>query len=406
MNKKILFFWIFILSFILLFNIISVCALGVTPARNTLDFEPGLKKDLSFSIINSEHKDMNIIIYAEGELAKSIILQGDSSFKMSASEESREIKYSLKIPNELRPGVRIGEIVILETPVKTSNDQNYIGATVAVVTQIYVYVPYPGKYAEAELNVVNAEQGGEAVFVIPIVNRGDLGLENIRVNIDIYNKLNEKITTINSETISIISGEKKDIVVKWKADSPVGTYRAVATVIYDGETISLEKQFNIGTADLDLQEITVNDFSLGQIAKMEMLVENKWSEPITGAYAQTNIFNAKGEVMVDFKSATQDFSPLSKEVLTSYWDTGGVGEGTYEASVYLRYGEKSSQKDLQLKVSEDNLEIIGLGYVISSGRSSSSDGNSGLIFILIVVVVVLILVNLLWFLVLRKKPKK
>jgi len=31
-----------------------------------------------------------------------------------------------------------------------------------------------------------------------------------------------------------------------------------------------------------------------------MLVENKWSEPIKGAYAQTNIFDKSGKLMVDF----------------------------------------------------------------------------------------------------------
>ncbi|MCK5449669.1 hypothetical protein KAI32_02290 [Candidatus Pacearchaeota archaeon] len=395
MNKSLIIFAL------LVFLIGSVSALGVTPARTTIDFEPGLKRTVSFSVVNSESKDMSLIISPQGELNSSISLK-ENSVTMSSDEQSKQLSYDITLPNELSPGLHIAEVVILQLPEKSATSEAYVGAALAVVTQLYVHVPYPGKYAEADLNIVNAEQGEDVVFIIPIANRGEFDLVSVKANIDIYNKLNEKVTSFNTATISVGSKERKELVSKWKADAPVGTYRAVVTLTYDGETINLEKQFNIGKEELELQQLEVNDFSLGDIAKMEMLVENKWSEQISGAYSQMQIYNEEEELVADFSSANYDIPALSKKLIVSYWDTAGVKPETYEAKVFLKYADISSQKNLQLKVSENKIEVIGLGYVVSS---EGSEGDDNLVFILIVGIVVLILINLLWFLLLRKKLK-
>lgn len=400
MDKKLL----IILALVSLLILPSVVALGITPARTTIDFSPGLQKEVSVSIINSENKDMSLVIYVQGELNQSILLS-ENSFEMSASEKSRQFNFIISLPDSLPPGLRTAEVVVLNLPKSSGTSEAFIGAAVGVITQVYVHVPYPGKYAEAALNIINAEVDGEAIFVIPVINRGDLDLVSVKANVDIYNKLNEKVGSFNTDEISILSGERKEIVYKWKADVPIGIYRAVVTLIYDTETIQLEKQFNVGSADLDLQQIEIRDFSLGEIAKFEMLVENKWSEPIIGVYSQTNVFNEEGKIMADFKSPTYNIDPLTKIVMTSYWDTGGVSKGIYDASVYLKYGEKSSQKDMKLEISDNEINVIGLGYVISE-KTKSKSGNSSLVTILIVAIVVLVMINLLWFLFLRRKLKR
>ena len=138
-----------------------------------------------------------------------------------------------------------------------------------------------------------------------------------------------------------------------------------------------------------------------------MLVNNEWSESIVGAYAQMFVYNDKGEVMADFKSATYDIAPLTKVLMVAFWDTDGVKTGTYDASVFLKYGEQSSQQDLKLEVSESNINVIGLGYVISE-RGGNSEGlfSNSLMVVLVVVIGLLVLINIVWFLVLRKKLKK
>ena len=97
------------------------------------------------------------------------------------------------------------------------------------------------------------------------------------------------------------------------------------------------------------------------------------------------------------------FNALSKKALVSYWDTAGVKAGTYDALVVLKYADQSTENDLQFKVSENSLEVIGLGYVISSGGGG---GSNTLMIILIVGIGVLILINLLWFFLFRRRLKR
>jgi hypothetical protein len=188
---------------------------------------------------------------------------------------------------------------------------------------------------------------------------------------------------------------------KWKADVPIGDYLAKASLIYDEGTLNFEETFSVGNEDLELKEISVRGFTLGEIAKLEMLVENKWSEPISDAHVETKIMNDRGDIVSSFESATYDVEPLSKKVFVSYWDTAGVRVGTYETEVAVVYGEKSSVKALQFDVEEDKLTVIGLGYVISA----EGDDSNTLMFVLIGVIILLVLVNLLWFFMFRKRFK-
>jgi hypothetical protein len=382
----------------------GVEALGISPGRTTIGFEPGLQRSVSFSVINSESKSIDVVIAVQGEL-KDYVNVGTTSFSMTPGEGSRQVSYELNLPSTMEPGVHTAEVVVLQLPNDVGTSEAFVGAALAVVTQVHIYVPYPGKYANAELMIINADKEGEVKFVIPVVSAGEFDLVSVKANIDVYNKLNEKVDSFNTQEISVASGTKKDIVHSWNAGVPVGDYRAVATLIYDGETKMLEGEFSVGNQELDLQQIEVNDFSLGDIAKMEMLVENKWSENIQGAYAQTNIYNDRGELMADFRSAEYEIPALSKRVMTSYWDTAGVKKGTYDTKVFLKYAGQSVETGLQLKVKENSIEIIGLGYVISSDSSGSSGGGNGLIILLGIGILVLILINLLWFFLLRKKLK-
>ena len=384
-----------------IFMISSVCALGITPARTTLDFEADLSRSVGFEILNSGNEDMKVVFSAQGELAKYISL-GDTEASISASEGSKAFSYNLNLPSELIPGLHTGEVFAMQLPSGPTSEGSQILATLAVVTQVHVYVPYPGKYASSSLTIYNANQGEEVVFVFPVVSQGEFDLTAVRASVDIYNKLNEKVDSFNTDSIAVMSGARKELAYRWKADVPIGDYLAKASLIYDEGTLNLEETFSVGSEDLELREISVSGFSLGEIAKLEMLVENKWSEPISGAHVATKIMNERGDVVSSFESATYDVDALSKKVFVSYWDTAGVRVGTYETEVSINYGDKSSKKALKFDVKKNKLTIIGLGYVISEDGGESNT----LMIVLISVIVLLVLINLLWFFLFRKKFKR
>jgi hypothetical protein len=397
MNKK------YILFIVSLFLISSAYALGVTPARTTIDFEPGLTKTINFDIINSEGKDMRLVgSVVAGELDNYISLPLKEMF-ISAGEKSKTFSYNINLPESLSPGLHKGEILITELSEEMDLGVTQVLATLAVVTQLYIYVPYPGKYADAKMVVYNANQGEDVLFVFPVVSAGEFDLTSVKANVEIFNKMGEKIDNFTTSTINIPSREKKEIVYKWKAEVIIGEYLASASLIYDEGVINLEGFFSVGIKELELKEITAKGFRLGEIAKLEMLVENKWSEPISGFYIETKIKNDKGDIISSFQSPIQNIDALSKQLFASYWDTAGVRVGTYETEISINYADKSSKNNLKFKVDENELTIFGLGYVVSTDKKGSTDT---LFVVLIIIIVFLILINLLWFFLLRKRIKK
>ena len=384
-----------------IFLISSVYALGISPARTTINFEPGLVKTVNFNIINSGGKDLKVIFSAQGDLAKYISISSEDG-EIPASEKSKTFSYTLRLPKYLKPGLHKGGIFVMQLPSGNVSGNSQIQATLAVVTQVYLYVSYPGKYATAQMYVYNANQGENVKFVIPVVNAGKFDLTSVYANIDVYNNMGRKITSFNTKTVEIKTGARKELVYNWKANVPIGEYQAKATLVYDDGTLNIEKTFSIGNKNLVLQSIKVNDFSLGQIAKLQMLVENKWSEPIKDAYIETNIKDSSGDLISSFKSASYNIAALSKQNFVSYWDTAGVLKGTYDAEISINYANKTSGKHLQFKVEQNKLTVIGLGYVVSTG----GDGSNSTTTILITIIVLLVLINLLWFFILRKRLKK
>jgi len=358
-----------------------------------------LHQEVPFSIINSEKKDMSVIFTVKGDLAESITLN-QAYAEFSSSEDSKSFTYIVDLPQVIaKPGLYEVEIVALEMPKDIKEKGTFVGATVSVVTQLHIYVPYPDKYLEAEVNVVESE--GKEIFFIPIVNRGKLDIVNAKAIIDIYTSLNEKVATIESNTDSLMSLERKELTAEWEFNVAPGKYLAKVTVVYDNEVVEVEKEFNVGKMFLEILEINIRDFELGSIAKFDALVENKWSNDLKEIYLNIIVYNDDGEIMADFKSPTSNINALSKSELVAYWDTAGVHEGTYDGKIILKYGEESTDRNIQMKITDDSIEVIGLtGHVIVKEKGTFNINN-----ILIILVIFLILANIFWFVVIKRMKK-
>jgi len=397
-NKKFLLTVLIILLFVISISLVS--AIGITPGRTTVNFEPSLSREVSFSVINSENQEMSIVFAVQGELADYITL-GQTYADFSSDEESKSFTYTINLPQKFeKPGKYEAEIMALQMPKGIKDQGATVGATVAVVTQLYVYVPYPNKYAEAEVNVV--ESGDNTIFLIPVINRGKLDIVEAKVTIDIYSGREEKVATIESNSDSLLSLERKELVAEWERDVNPGRYKAVVTLRYDNEIATILKEFNVGEMFLEVLEVNVKDFELGEIAKFNALVENKWSSDLTEVYLNILVYNDEGEVMADFKSPTYDIPGLTKSEMVAYWDTGGVHKGTYDGKLILKYGEKSTDRNIQMKISDTSIEVVGLtGHVIVRGGGTFNLQN-----ILIIVVIFLVIANIIWFVLIKRIMKR
>ena len=346
-------FRIICLVILILFFIPFTLGLGVTPARTTINFEPGLHKTVNFSVINSEHKDMVVVIFVRGELNDSVVLSKKYEV-FKADEEVKSFSYEIRLPEKIeKPGLHKADIVVLEMPREgivvlgeTEEKTTFISTSLSVVTQLYVHVPYPNKYAEFDVNVIE-DKSGKVKFILPVINRGKLDIVRASARIDIYTSLNEKVATIDTDEKSIKSLERGELYAEWEANVPPGKYRAVATLNYDGETANAEKVFSVGEMLLEIERIFVKDFTLGEIAKFNILASNKWSEELKDAYVELIVYNEEGQIMADIKSANYDIPALSKKEIIAYWDTAGVKVGTYDGKLILKYADKKTERKIK-----------------------------------------------------------
>ena len=142
-----------ILFILILFITPNLSALGITPGRTIIDFSPNLEKEIQFTIFNSQNKDMNVAFVIKGELEKIVKLK-EKVVHFNSSENSKLFKYKFKLPPKLDSGLHKIDISAIEIP-EYIGEELLIKSTVSVVTQIYIYVPYPGKYVKTEMKSSN-----------------------------------------------------------------------------------------------------------------------------------------------------------------------------------------------------------------------------------------------------------
>lgn len=399
MSKNML-FWMSVIFFGLVL-VYDVLAIGVTPGRKTIDFEPGLETNVDVTIFNNDNKNMNALIYIEGELNESVTVY-EPIINFKSTDSSKKFTYYVKLPQVLRePGVHEARIVVVDVPLVKAGEAYRVGATAGVISQLYVNVPYPGKYAKVELRTSQNNKDKQILFLAFVNNLGTQDIVNAGGVIDIFSTTNQKIATVNTEQKQIPSKTREELAASWDTStvSP-GAYLAKLSLLYDEEVASSQTTFSVGDLIIDILDITVSDFRLGGIAKFNILVENKWGEQIKGVYSEMIIADQRGDEVTRFKSATKDVSGLEKAQLISFWDTAGVREGTYSGRVIVYYQDRTTERQLKAVVTLNEIKTQFVGVSAQAVLVKGGGTQQGL---LMFAIVVLVIVNIFWFVYFKRK---
>ncbi|MFH0936580.1 MAG: hypothetical protein V1815_02800 [Candidatus Woesearchaeota archaeon] len=373
--------------------------MGVTPARTTINFQPNLQQEIAIRALNNEYKDFKAVVFTRGNLSIELI---DKEISFTKDQEYKEIKYKIILPDKLEPGITTSDIVIREIKPIQQEGEITIGALVSVISQIYVVVPYPGKYARAELIILESKKNEQASFIIPVYNLGSNKIEKASAVIDIYDDSNKKIASVKTDEKSIEPFTKRELVASWLANVSEGKYNVIATVNYDNSEIELKGQFLVGEFLIKPIDISVDNFKLGQVAKFNILVENIGNYVIRDAYSEM-LLNKQGEQIPSIKSLPTEIPAKTKKELIAYWDTENIEQGEYQGKLILGYEDKKSERQIRTEVGLDYIktEIIGVtGLAIAPPKIQTKQ-----IYIAIIIII-LILLNIIWFILYTKKRNK
>jgi len=381
----------------------SIYAIGVSPIRKVVDFEANKEQELSVKIRNDGQKDIKAIIYARGELAEHIAIV-DSLVAISKDETEKSAKYILKMPPQFdKPGVHKSDIVVMEYPDNFgTGGETQVSARASVVSELWLRVPFPGKYAEAEMFIDSKGVDENTQFVIDVMNFGKSNIAKVKAKIKILGSTYEEIAVIDTNELSIESQEQGRLIGDWIADVNPGKYHVVAEIIYDNKKTVLEDNFEVGNLYIAIKRIDVKDFSLGQVAVFDIVLESQWNDQINNVYGEMTVLDSSGSEFTKFKTASVDIPAMGQGLLKAYWDTQGVEVGNYNLRLLIHYSEKVTEKLIETTVNIDSIRTeLGPTAQVVAGNGMNRDT------ILTVLVIVLVLVNIGWFVFfIRKKKKK
>lgn len=370
-----------------------VFALGVTPGRTTLDFKENLQQEITIKILNNEDKDLNLAIYARGSLADYIEIP-TQEVTLAKGQAEKELTYKINLPEDLdEPGLHEAEILVRE--ISNQQEEITINTMQAVISQLHVYVPYPGKYIVAKLDIVGGKTDKKTLFFVPLINFGDQDVKEAKAEIIIMDMYEKVIHKVETDTQEVPAKGRAELSAQMDPSSLLpGVYRVIARVTYDELTTTAENSFFIKDFLLIPLDISVRDFTLGEMAKFNILVENIGNIEIKDAYSLLLLDSEDGEIIANLKSALTDFKPLEKKEMVSYWDTENIKADTYTGKLLLRYEDKTDERGIRTVVSQNSIktEIIGVtGYAIQEKASPKHTSP------LIILVILLVLINIGWF---------
>jgi len=390
-----------IISLLMLILLIpTIYSIGVSPIRKVVDFEPNKQYDLSLKVNNDGQTDIKAIVYARGDLQEYVAIS--DTLLAIPSQTEKFAKYSLKLPKEFtKPGVHKTDLVVMEYPSSFGTEDNtQVSATASVVSELWLRIPFPGKYAEAEMYIDSKGINEEVNFAISLMNFGKQNIQNAQATIKILGATYEEIAVIETDNRPIKSNEQGKLQASWIANVNPGKYHVVAEISYDEKKLVLEQNFDVGNLVISIERIDVKDFSLGQVAVFDILLESQWNEQIDNVYGEMTILDNTGTEYTQFKTASVDIAPMGQALLKAYWDTKDVQVGVYNIRLLIHYAEKVTEKLIETEVNIDSIRTeLGPTAQVVAGEGLGRDT------LLTILVIILVVINIGWFVIFIKRKK-
>ncbi|MDD4082349.1 MAG: hypothetical protein PHD05_03080 [Sphaerochaetaceae bacterium] len=396
-----------LIGFLFFLLVGTAFSLSVGPGRVEYLYKPGLEGEFNLTITENTGRPVDLVVYAEGSLAEYITIS-TPNFHLNANEV-KVISYSFKLPDDLNSFGRNENLIIVKTTIPPKERTSTISAAVAIAHQFWVHVPFPKVFIEPRLKVENVTlesvKSGDPIFLdVTLIN---LGSEDAPSKIDflIKNSKGEVIYRFEPREKLVKKGEQEIVQYDWYVENPsqaeAGIYTAVANVDFSGDKpTSASGEFKIGVATVLPKSVKVNEFELGQIAKIEVMLESIWSSPIPGAYAKIFLLNESKEVIRNpSPSASVTVSAWDEMPVEIFLDTSGLDKKVYDMNVVIYFSNRETSKIFKFDAT---------GSKVDESKSTGANTISMDMFLMIlggfVVVVIIVFIILFLFLSKRMKP--
>lgn len=327
---------IFLISFL---HNASTIGIGST-GDNVIFFKPNAEKSFYFEL-RSIPPETNVELYVEGDLKEYVTL--------SELSEDGIFVATVSLPEGMEElGIHKVFVNAKEVPNVT---EGTVAAVTAVAIPIKIIVPYPGKYIEATLETPNINVGDTAEFVISVTSLGEQDIDKIKGYVTIYSPDGKEIASIETEEKYLATNSIEKLYARWQTTDQVeGAYSAVATVFYDGAKLETEQKiFMIGALVLKILKVT-DKFEKDKVNPFIIEAKSEWANKIQNVNADIKILGEDAQQIDSFETPTIEFEPFERKEITAYWNTKGIDEGVYTASIDLNYADKKIEGEYEILV--------------------------------------------------------
>jgi hypothetical protein len=249
--------------------------------------------------------------------------------------------------------------------------------------------------------IINAYEDKDVTFLIPF-EKVDKEFENFYAEIRIYDLNENEVAFLSSDKMTVSSNNEMELKMIWKGSGKEGNYQARIFIFEDDESYSFSRNFKLEREILTFESVIVRNFFLGEVVNFSVLLKNHRSDLLFNVSVSILILNKEGKTISEIVSEKKDIPKDSFSQLEILWDTKEIKSGRYNAKMIINYDESFINRDLIIEISQDNFNIIGVGYSIFNEPKDDLDKE----MIIYILIGLLIIVNIAWVLYYKIKIKK
>lgn len=339
----------FVLILIVLFSHLSSAALGISPAGKRYDFVPNQVIKVDYTVITDDPLK-EIEIYLDGDLAQYAVASKNYTVG------STIFTVTLTLPNYIdKPGQNTLAVVAREIP----SDDQFLGTAITIGVLLKVFVPYPGRYIEASLNIPDGNIDELIPAEVSVTNRGVEDL-NVSIELDIFSKdgqHKEKIIFQN-EFIETTQNKLFRKLINSSNYRP-GDYYGVANINY-GNSLSINDSFRLGSLFVNLTDYT-REVKKGGIQRYTLDIQSRWNGALREVFADVNVSNGKEEEI--FRTPSIELIAWSDGELVGFLDTTDLS-GKYDVNITLNYNGVKTNFSADLKIKDAKIVLIIVSVLI------------------------------------------
>ncbi|MBT4835545.1 hypothetical protein HON86_02920 [Candidatus Woesearchaeota archaeon] len=355
-----------VFGLVFLIFISTVSAVGISPPRSIVYFEPNAVESVNFYVVNMGDADSRVKIFINGELSNLIIWE-EQIIDLQPGEK-RDFNFLVKMPPSFdEPGDHRVDLIAQEIPIEDNMEGTFIGAVTSVTSPILIRVPFDGPYLGTKINIRSSSVGQIVKLKIFLENLGNKLLNDFQGKVDIVGANGEIVKTITfSDSLGL--NEFKELELLWDSTGiESGIYIGKLSVDYNGKNAQSESEFRMGDIFVKILDFQT-ELVTGKINNYVVNIESDWNNVIKDVYV--NLMINVGEEGYNFKSTSFDLGAWEKKEIKMYVALeDGIAKlpaGEYDSTLGVFYDELSNSEDFVLIIKENTnyFVIVGVSFVI------------------------------------------